>query len=114
MNINSINNIPFRAEVSQRFSVPAKRHLEQNGNYRQQIQFEDNVEMFEKMPNTQGITISYEKVPKDGKIQHALIAQKGDKKVTLSIKDQFRKIVEKFSHMNEYEFKIKWEQQKGI
>ena len=113
MNINSINNMPFRAEISRRFLVPAQRHLE-NASYRQQVQFEDNVDMFENMPNTQGITISYERVSQDGKIQHALVAQKGDKKVVLSTKDQFRKIVEKFSHMNEYEFKTKWEQQKGI
>ena len=59
------------------------------------------------MPDTQGITISYERINEEGKMKHALIAQKGDKKVVLSTKDQFRKIVEKFSHINEYEFKIK-------
>ena len=114
MNINSIKNIPFKAEISRRFLVPAQRHLEQNGTYRQQLMFDDNVNMFKNMPNSQGITISYERVNEDGKIKHALIAQKGDKKVTLSTKDQFRKIVEKFFHMNEYEFRTKWEQQKGI
>lgn len=113
MNINSINNVSFGAEISRRFLVPAQRHLE-NATYRQQINFEDNVDMFQKMPYTEGITISYERVSQDGKIQHALIAQKGDKKVVLSTKDQFRKIVEKFSHMNEHEFKTKWNQQKGI
>ena len=94
--------------------MPAQRHLEQNGNYRQQTLFEENVDMFENMPNSQGITISYERASENGEIKHALIAQKGDKKVTLSTKDQFRKIVEKFSRMSEYEFRAKWDQQKGI
>lgn len=113
MNINSVNNLSFRAEVSQRFLAPAKRHLE-NATYRQQSMFEDNVAMFENMPNTEGIIISYERVRENGEMKHALVAQKGDKKVTLSVKDQFRKIVEKFSRMNEYEFQTKWNQQKGI
>ena len=86
MNINSVNNLSFRAEVSQRFLAPAKRHLE-NATYRQQSMFEDNVAMFENMPNTEGIIISYERVRENGEMKHALVAQKGDKKVTLSVRD---------------------------
>jgi hypothetical protein len=60
------------------------------------------------------ITISYERTRENGELKHSLVAQKGDKKVVLSTKDQFRKIVEKFSNMSEYEFRKKWEQHKGI
>jgi len=113
MKINSINNTSFKANISSRFLAPAKRQLE-NATYTQQINFEDNLNMFKAMPNTQGITISYERIREDGELKHALIAQKGDKKVILSQKDQFRKLVEKFSRMTEYEFRQKWEEKKGI
>ena len=113
MNINSINNLSFSAKISPRFLTPAKRYLE-DANYRQQIKFEDNLDMFSKMPYTEDIIISYERTRENGELKHALVAQKGDKKVVLSTKDQFRKLVEKFSNMSEYEFRTKWEQQKGI
>lgn len=113
MNIAPLNNLSFEATISKRFLTPAKKYLEE-ASYREQVNFEDSVDFFEKMPNTEGITISYEKTRKDGKLKHSLIAQKGDKKVVLSTKDQFRKIVEKFSHMSEFEFKSKWNQQQGI
>ena len=113
MNLNSVNNVSFKAEISPRFLVPARRCLEE-APYRQQANFDDSVRMFKNMPNTDGITISYEKTREDGELKHVLLAQKGDKKVILSKKDQFRKLVEKFSNINEHEFKTKWTQQKSI
>lgn len=61
------------------------------------------------MPNTDSINISGRRMYHNGEASYALYARDNNtgKSVLLTAKNQFRKLLEKFSYMNEYEFNVK-------
>ena len=69
-----------------------------------------------KRYGTNDVDIIYDKINLNGKTQYVLYAVKKGMKpgeyVVLAIKDQFRKLVEKFTRINEYEYTMKMAQQK--
>ena len=100
-------NSNFKANLSPKFLDAADgyfKNAKQAGKYKQ---FCSAVRRFIEIPNTDNITIEYKKMYKDGNLSHALCANDGTKEVVLTAKDQFRKMLEKFSYMNEHEFKTK-------
>ncbi len=108
MQVNSINNSQpnFQARVSSDFTTSAKKLYQSIGRERRFDAFEEQLGRFNNF-GTDDMEVVYKKVFKDDKRQFALVARKDGKEVTLSVKDQFRKLVEKFMHINEYEFNVK-------
>ena len=113
MNTNmsiSNSNMNFKAHLSDKFLDAADgyyRHSKQAGEYKQ---FCSAIRRFGEIPNTDNITLLYKKI-RDSKqnVFHMLIAQDKETgtETLLITKDLFRKLLKKFSYMNEYEFKTK-------
>jgi len=108
LSINPVNT-SFRANLDGRFLDAADGYYKQLKSPVKYKQFCSAVRRFAEIPNTDNITITYKKIFKDGKPSHALYAIEEGKEspVVLTVKDHFRKLLEKFSYMNEYEFKTK-------
>lgn len=115
MHINSIqsnyqsNYQPnFKATVSKDFIDAAKNYLKKNPTKLEA--FEKKVDTY-KYYGTDDINIFYKKNIINGKANYALYAAKNGMKpeeyVVLTVKDFFRKVVEKFMHINKYEFDMK-------
>jgi len=101
------SQVSFKASIDGRFLDAADAFLkkQKSSDYKQ---FNCAVRRFVEIPNSDNITISYKRGFSKGKPVHSLIAyEKGKAPVLLASKDQFRKLIQKFSYMNEYEFKIK-------
>ena len=107
MNINQTQQPAFKANIDGRFLDAANGYLKNKpqGQYKQ---FCSAVRRFVEVPNSDHITISYKKGFENGAPTHALYAnQEGKDPILLTKKDQFRKLIQKFSFMNEFEFKTK-------
>ena len=99
----------FKANVSESLIGAAESYYQKNYSPRGYNLFYEAVKRFNKLPNTDSITIGMKKIYSNGKKQFALYAKEEDtgRQVVLSQKDQFRKLLEKFTHINEYEFNLK-------
>ncbi len=111
MQVNSIqpNNQPnFQANVSKNFIEASKNYLKKNPLKLEA--FEKKVDTY-KYYGTDDMNIFHQRVMLNGKPHYALYAAKDGMKpeeyVVLTVKDAFRKIVEKFMHINKYEFNTK-------
>lgn len=105
---NTINcQTTFRANIDAKFLNAADAFLQKQP-AKQYKQFNSAVRRFVEIPNSDHLTISYKRGFKDGKANYSLLAtEEGKEPVLLTEKDMFRKLIQKFSYMNEYEFKIK-------
>lgn len=102
------NHQSFSANYDRHFLDAADAFYKKNNVPAKYKQFCCAVRRFTEVPNSDNITISYKKELKDGKQIHSLYAKEADKEpVLLTQKDLFRKLLEKFSYMKEYEFKLK-------
>lgn len=113
MQINSVqsNYQPnFQANVSDNFIKAAKNHLTKVGNQAKIDAFVKKIDNF-KNYGSDDIDVIHERIFRDGKQYYALYATKKglpkEDNVLLTVKDQFRKVVEKFMHINKYEFETK-------
>ena len=104
----------FQANVHKDFINAASIHYKKQHAPQKFEKFMKKVHAFEYY-GTNDVNIVYDKVNLNGKTQHVLYAVKKGMKpgeyVVLSAKDQFRKLVEKFMHINEYEYTMKMAQQ---
>ena len=111
--INKIqaNNIGFSAKISDNFLSAAENYFYANSKIpeKKYKQFNSAIRRFEELPETDHITIDYKKNVKNNKFQHSIVGinEATKEEVKLTSKDMFRKAVEKFSYMNEYEFLLK-------
>ena len=105
---NSINIQPsFKASIDSKFLNAADTFLQKQSK-QQYKQFNSAVRRFIEIPNSDHLTITYKKGFENGLPVHSLYAtEAGNEPILLTVKDQFRKLIQKFSYMNEYEFKIK-------
>lgn len=105
---NTINTqISFRANIDSKFLDAADGFLKKQPQ-KQYQQFQSAVRRFIEIPNSDNLTITYKKGFENGLPVHSLYANEAGKEpILLTAKDQFRKLIQKFSYMNEYEFKIK-------
>lgn len=102
------NTQNFTANFDGRFLDAADAFYKKNNVPSKYKQFCSAVRRFAEVPNSDSITISYKKEFTKGQPVHTLYAsESGKSPVILTQKDQFRKLLEKFSYMNEYEFKLK-------
>ena len=107
MNVSKTQQPAFKANIDRKFLDAADGYLKNKpkGRYKQ---FCSAVRRFVEIPNSDHITISYKKSFERGVETHALYAEpKGNEPILLTKKDLFRKLVQKFSFMNEFEFKTK-------
>lgn len=111
--INHDTRTNFNAKISPEFISAAKNYYTKTNSYAQSSakidRFMHQVGKFEKF-GSDDITITYAQMPLEKK-QHVLYAvkegmQPGDY-IVLAVKDQFRKLLEKFTHINKYEFDLK-------
>ena len=109
--LNSISNssqeLSFKASFDAHFLDAANAYYTKLKSPAKNKQFNSAIRRFVEVPNSDEIKISYKRGFKDGKPAHVLYATKEGNDIVLIVKDQFRKLLEKFSYMNEYEFKIK-------
>ena len=97
----------FRANIEGKFLDAADGYLK-NQSKGQYKQFCSAVRRFSEIPNSDHLTITYRKGFENGVPSHILYAkEEGKAPIVLTKKDQFRKLIQKFSFMNEYEFKVK-------
>lgn len=111
MQINSIHSnyqTNFQANVSKNFVAAAKNYLEKNP-----VKFDafkKKVETY-KYYGTDDINVFHSRKMLNGKEHYVLYAAKDGMKpeeyAVLTVKDAFRKVVEKFMHINKYEFDMK-------
>lgn len=105
---NTINSqVSFKANFTNEFLDAADSYLrrQKRSEYKQ---FCSAIRRFAELPNSDSITIRYSKELKNGETVHALYADElGKKPVLLTAKDQFRKVIKKFSFLSEREFKTK-------
>ena len=106
----SVNNVQpnFQAKVSKHFIKDAHNVLgRQMNNQRMLVNFDEKVAEFEQF-GYDDFFIKYIKEIIDGKVFHKLIAVKKEMKdsegIILTSKDRFRKAIEKFTHINKFEF----------
>ncbi len=111
MQINSIQSDckpSFQAKVSSKFTEAAKNYFQKNP---------VKLEAFEKKVDTykyyglSDVNVFHERVILNGKPHYALYAAKDGAKpeeyALLTVKDAFRKVIEKFMRINKYEFNLK-------
>ena len=105
---NTINTpISFRADIDSKFLNAADGYLKTQPQ-KQYQQFLTAIRRFIEIPNSDHLTITYKKGFNNGSPVYSLYAnEEGKEPILLTAKDQFRKLIQKFSYMNEYEFKIK-------
>lgn len=97
----------FRANIDTKFLDAADGYLKKRP-AKEYKQFCSAVRRFHEVPNSEHLTIGYKKGFENGKEMHSLLAmENGKNPIILTAKDQFRKLIQKFLYMNEYEFKIK-------
>ena len=105
------NNVAFSASLARNFQKAADNYLYRNINtpIRKLDQFIAARKRFENLRNTENITIDFRRITDGTKKSYELFAKNSDtnEEVILSKKDTFRKIIDKFSFMNDYEFKVK-------
>lgn len=105
---NTINaQTSFKANIDSKFLNAADAFLQKQPakNYKQ---FNSAVRRFIEIPNSDHLTITYKKGLENGLPVHSLYANEaGKESILLTAIDQFRKLIQKFSYMNEYEFKVK-------
>ena len=114
MNISSVNNMNtnFKANVSKDFRAAAENlllHPKNQGmaSAKKHESFMHAIKRFGKFGNPETL-ITLKKEFKDGKKMFSLYAEEpGKDSVLLTTKDNFRKVVEKFTHINEYEYNLK-------
>lgn len=115
MQVNSVSNLSFKAQVSQNFKTAAKNYYSKVAKDRYQRRdmldnLEAKVDEF-KLFGDNDMVVTYKTTKEDGKKMHALyIEQEGYEPILLSKKDQFRKLASKFMHVSDYEFAKKIEQ----
>ncbi len=105
---NTINaQVSFKANIDSRFLDAADAFLQKQST-KQYKQFNSAVRRFIEIPNSDHLTITYKKGFEKGLPVHSLYANEiGKQPILLTTKDHFRKLIQKFSYMNEYEFKVK-------
>lgn len=113
MPLNSIqsNYQPnFQANVSNNFVKASKDYLSKVGNQSKMDAFVKKIDNF-KNYGSDNIEVFHERIFINGKPNYALYAKKEGMKpteyVVLTVKDQFRKVVDKFMHINKHEFELK-------
>ena len=114
MNILPVNsvNTSFKANVSGDFRAAAENlllHPKDKGmaSLKKHDSFMHAIKRFGKFGNPETL-ITLKKEFKDGKRMFSLYAEEAGKEpVLLTTKDNFRKVVEKFTHINEYEYNLK-------
>ena len=107
------SNTTFQAKISPEFISAAKNYYTKTSNAAQSEakinKFMHKVGEYEKF-GSDDITIIHKKISHNPQ-QHALYATKEGMKpeeyIVLTVKDQFRKVLEKFQRINQYEFDIK-------
>lgn len=113
MQVNSIQNNSqpnFQARVSNKFMKAADNYFLKYGNVQKRAIFDDKVDEFLNF-GTDKMVVQYKKFVKDGQTRHKLYVRdyesEGQKAFLLTEKDSFRKVVEKFTHINDFEFNSK-------
>lgn len=114
MKVNTVNtnsqNCNFKANVSERFINRATEFCKKSGKQDLYTRFIQNVERF-KNYGSDNVTVYYSKKNINGKDMHVLTAVDDSlipaKRIILTSKDLFRKVIDKFSRINEYEFNVK-------
>lgn len=101
------STISFKANFDEKFLNAADAYYKKLNSPVKYKQFCSAVKRFVEVPNSDNITIHYNRGYANGKPAHMLYASKNGDDILLTAKDQFRKLLDKFSYMNEYEFKIK-------
>jgi hypothetical protein len=100
----------FRANVSRSFQDAAYYYYTRTAKTPECLQkFVKKVNEFQEFGH-RNLTVSYKKEYKDGKLNYVLFASDpgyDSEAVVLTRKDVFRKIIDKFLHMNQYEFNMK-------
>ena len=99
--------VAFKASFDAKFLNAADAYYQKMNSPAKYKQFCSAVRRFVEVPNSDHITIRYNRGYANGKPSHMLYASENGKDVLLTAKDQFRKLLDKFSYMNEYEFKLK-------
>lgn len=106
----SVNSLSFGANVSRKFQDAAYYYYTRTSRTPNKLQdFAAKVNDFADF-GYNNMTISYKKKSVDGKLQHILYASEPgyeDEAVILTKKDMFRKVLEKFMHINKHEFETK-------
>lgn len=114
MNILPVNNVNtnFKANVSKDFRAAAENLLlhpkdQRMASAKKHNSFMHAIKRFGKFGNSETL-ITLKKEFKDGKKTFSLYAEENGKEpILLTSKDSFRKVVEKFTHINEYEYNLK-------
>ena len=97
----------FRANIDEKLLDAAHGYLKKRS-ANEYKQFRSAIRRFHEVPNSDHLTIAYKRGYENGQEMHSLCAiENGKEPIVLSKKDQFRKLVQKFLYMNEYEFKTK-------
>lgn len=99
--------VAFKASFDDKFLNAADAYYKKLNSPAKYKQFCSAVRRFVEVPESDNITIRYTKGYANGKPSHMLYASNKGQDILLTAKDQFRKLLEKFSYMNEYEFKLK-------
>ncbi len=108
----------FKAQIEKNFINNAKKFYKGIGNNKAKLkQFEEKVNAF-KDYGYDDYFIKYVKKDFNGEQRHMLIAVRNGMADTmgtvLTSKDKFRKVVEKFLHINKWEFTTKMEEKNKI
>lgn len=114
LTINTAYRPAFQANVSEEFIKGAKSYY-RNANQEYKFKkFMQKVSAF-KSYDTDEYTIVHEKINLNGINQHVLYAIKDGMKpgeyIVLAVKDSYKKILEKFTHISDYEYAMKKVQQ---
>ncbi len=101
------SGIAFGANIDDKFLNAADAYYKKLNSPAKYKQFCSAVRRFVEVPESDSITIRYQRGVANGKPSYMLYASGNGQDILLTAKDQFRKLLEKFSYMNEYEFKSK-------
>jgi len=120
MKINNVYDnyqLNFSAQVSKNFISASRNYCENTKQGKQVIdKFFQQIRNFKKF-GYEDYTIEYKKNRVNGKTEYSLIAlrygMKDSDGMVLTKKDNFRKVFQKFLHMNKHEFIQKIEYQKN-
>ncbi len=108
MQVNNIQSqSTFKATIGPKFLEASESYFLKNG--RKAELFQTAMDRMQKMANTDNFVIEYENGIKNGVPFCSLYAVDAAKNVKyrLTTKDCFRKLIDKFAYMNNYEFGLK-------
>ena len=110
MNINAVNGVSFKAQVSPKFVFDVNNFLKGPNNQKRRENFQAKVDEYKLFGNP-NMTVVCRDVYEGKKKSPALFVEEtGYKPVLLAKKDTFRQLIGKFHYINKYEFEIKVKQ----